>query len=231
MNIQKTLNFTTEYKTLMIPGEKNQDRLLVGGSKKIDLLAIADGAGDTKEGGFAAECLLKALDETSGHLPVEVIKHHFEKIHKNALQLLDNDLRNEDKKALAAYAIVFILPNSTIKSCSMGDVMFVVFRNSKPVFNTTEYVREDHWIQKGLMVDYDEDGFNDIIVEEYTLEDNDLIIGASDGLWDNRRPEELSEFVDFNSPVSEIIRKLGDIPHDRKGYQDDRGIIVYRYHS
>ena len=80
-----------------------------------------------------------------------------------------------------------------------------------------------------MRLDYSEGEFNEILVVEFNLIKNDLVVGATDGLWDNRGPEELEKYVDFDDSTENIINQLAVIPHDRKDYQDDRGIIVYRY--
>lgn len=222
------MDSSNNYSTSIIPGELNQDRLeVIECENDFVVLAIADGAGDTKQGGFAAECALESVNNFSTNLPTKINRIVFENIHKYALELLNNHEYNQDKKALAAYTTAFITPESELMVCSMGDVMFSVFREGKCEFQTTEFVRKDHWITKGLMLDYDEEGFNDIVVEEFDLEQDDLIIGASDGLWDNIRPEELENRLNFEDSTDGLLKQLGEIPHDRKGYQDDRAIIVY----
>lgn len=214
----------------LFPGQQNQDRALtIVGTGYIDILAIADGAGDTKHGGFAAECLLKAVKQYFQNKPSKISTKTFQDIHNKALKHLDNKNQNPGKKALAAYAIALVNNQAELCACSMGDVMFTVFRGKKVIFKTTEFVGENHWITKGLMLDYAEAGFNDIQVEKHQLKNGDLVIGASDGLWDNCRPEEISNYVDFSDSTANIISQLAKIPHDRKGYQDDRGIVVYRF--
>ena len=112
--------------------------------KNIDILAIADGASDTKEGGFAAECLLKAIEKTAIIEQKIIDKILFESMHNSALLLFNDNERNSNRKALTAYAIVLITKESKLYACSMGDAMFVVYRNGQPVFNTTEFVKEDN---------------------------------------------------------------------------------------
>ncbi|MBD3279896.1 SpoIIE family protein phosphatase [Candidatus Dojkabacteria bacterium] len=215
--------------------KNNQDRVFTyeheNGTK---IIAVADGS-DDGDGAFAADCLVNTVKDTirQSQISKPGIEYH-QGIRNQALESLADEEYNADKMAFCAYNVARIFSDGLMEMSYLGDVMLAVFRAREVVYQSTEHSDpETQWLTKGLKV-VDKIGqnlpeFTEIAYDTLQLESGDLIICASDGLWDNRRPEEIAQMIEPASNVGTVKEILSTIPHDRKSYRDDRGIAIYKH--
>lgn len=180
----------------------------------IELLAVADGAGNSFASGVMAINLLEYCESYA--------ESHSEKLGAQSLKDMVNyvctQLQNQSGTSSGETTICIAIIDGNLLVCAnVGDSGIKVIRRGKVVFRTKKQMfgfNEPFLINK-----YDglEDNLDKFEYSEFILERGDIVIDATDGIWDNLENEdELINIVNATDDSSNNLEESRDSNHAQK---------------
>jgi len=118
-------------------------------------------------------------------------------------------LKKKIYKGTAATTIdihTFNRADGKLKTANLGDSSFKVIRDGKITFKSVDNIH-DYNMPHQLDHSGNANTPNDAVLRKYQLKHNDLIIVASDGLWDNLTEKDITAIV---TPMVEKINTFSD---------------------
>jgi len=234
------MKFTVHQSSRQGPKPHNQDRLAYSYSKDSVLLVIADGMGGYRHGEVAAQLAVKSLTEAFQAQakprlanPVEFLTTQILDTHRaiEALALNDEMLESPRTTIVAA-----VLQGQDMFCAHVGDSRLYHFRAGELLFKTEDHSLVQRLFRKGLLRRVDmfthperHKIYNCLggerepkidIAHSKNLEEGDIILLCSDGLWtlvdDNTISKTLMEGM-----VSETVPKLLGMAESRASLSGD----------
>lgn len=214
------------------PRESNEDAVSFNSIGKIKCV-VCDGVGSYANAGKAAQYVAEFIcNKNNSNLPELIRECH------------DYLVNNHDKYGYTTVAAIEQVGESFV-CCNVGDTRIYVIGNK-----TFAQISKDHTNQKKLEDIYK--GFYDVdeakkmaryfsVLEaalghkldiyktEYTLEDSDLLVIASDGAWDTSLEKSMKQVSQFLSPrdraefLFEHLKLLNDV---KGGIEDNASFIA-----
>jgi len=186
-----------------------------------DAFAVIDGMGGMGQGDVAARILAEELLSgfNKGRNPWSCQKNASERMGKAGVG-----------RGGACYMAVQ-LDDGKIDGYYAGDVQMSIIRGGRVVFTSIPENKPGD----ASIVTNTVQGTNPGETRTFTLPalDGDRIIVASDGLWDNFRPEEIQRLIS-DLPIQEAIKKLDRLAKEKMrsgGKPDNISILIYEISS
>lgn len=191
-----------EFGNCLIPHPDKADRGGEDGffiNDELNALGVADGVGSwyyrgVDPGIYARELmrLTEATIQAGQRDPVKVLRQAYE----------------GNKEQGTATACVAILNNGQLNSVNVGDSGFIVIREGQVVQSRQITIHSFNFpfqLGKGSP-DQPEDG----VVAGIKLKPEDIIVMATDGLWDNLFEEQVAELVVEKSDMSKLAKNIAE---------------------
>ena len=210
-----------------------QDRVFAGTLLGKIMFAVCDGHGD--KGDVIAQ-------DASKHFPLEVLNHRKieDGIKQTCAKLQEKYKRSADAQQSGTTLVAGTLQGNILTVANIGDSRLIVIRPSR---QSVPFSTVDHKGKPGQMLalsrslgDIDMHKLYGLSAEpevtKITLEENDIIVIASDGYWDMLTNNETYDLVmagiQARLDCKAIAKKLAETARARKS-KDDITVICVRY--
>ncbi len=172
---------------------------------------------------IARQMCLNANDFSKQILdPLEIMEYSYKKI-----------INNNEIECGSTTCCILSIHNNVIISANIGDSGYIIIRDNKVVF-TSNIHRDGNTSTKQLAVipkrfsklDCIKNNPDESIIDTFTVENNDIIIMATDGLWDNICDIDNICIIVSNLDINLIAKELIKIALNNYEKPDDITVIV-----
>lgn len=179
-------------------------------------IGVADGVGSWKHSGIDPALFSRALTSNAFDITNNHYYNNLQIDSYNIMNLAYEQLKKDERNIYGSAtfcSVNFIYEEDKImaKSINLGDSGYIIIRNFKLVYQSQPqrkitYRRScPHQIANvppHLRDDYSGNSINDSVIAEHTLEEDDIIILATDGFWDFVNITNLLNLVKENKHLS-----------------------------
>lgn len=189
------------------------------------LYVVADGVGGNRDGGDAADMVVKG-----------VIQHYYaeqtgqrDDLHERlqrAIQQTSREIYEEGERRrndMASTVVAALIHNDRLIVANVGDSRALLIRSNKPV----EQLSTDHAIpgRKGELTQSMGDAEVHVAMREVSFNPNDAVVLCTDGLTDLAEPQEIQQVVSGNNATS-ATRDLISLANGRGGHDNITALVV-----
>lgn len=177
-----------------------------------DCIGICDGVGGWNYYGvnpalIARQMCLNAKEYSNLTInPLEIMTYSYQKI------ILNNEVESG-----STTCCILSINDNIITSSNIGDCQYIVIRNNNMIFKSNIHRFEDNSIKQLAIIPEKYKNINAIsncpnesIIESFNVKNNDIIIMATDGLWDNIFLNDIYHIInnceDNKSIAQELLR-------------------------
>lgn len=228
------MKFTIYQDSRQGPREYNQDRVAYSYSKETLLTVLADGMGGHCHGEIAAQFAVEILTGAFQRLalprlanPFKFLEEHIRQVHEEIdRHALLSDLPDLPRTTLVAA----IVQNGNLYCAHAGDSRLYHFRNGELLFRTEDHSKVQMLYRQGLIDKHDmlthpernkiynciggEDVPQIDLAPKRALQEGDVILLCTDGLWSMLEDEEIAAILQ-NGPVTDTMPVLFDLAESR----------------
>ncbi|MCX7626886.1 MAG: protein phosphatase 2C domain-containing protein [Methylophilaceae bacterium] len=243
------MKFTIYQNSLPGPRDHNQDRIAYSYSKDALLMVVADGMGGHRHGEIAAQLAVKMLTDAFQRMalpvlanPARFLSDQIQQVHDAILRhALANDLPDSPRTTLVAA----IVQHDTLHCAHVGDSRLYLIRDGRVIFCTQDHSKVQLLYRKGLikkedMLTHPERNkvYNCVggeippridLAPSMALQDGDILVLCTDGLWSLVEPEEICEIL-ARGPVTDTVPVVLGLAEARaNAYSDNMSVIAVNW--
>ena len=185
-------------------------------------LAVADGVGGWESKGVNPRAFAdQILRSTYGFIKSG---------EKNPLYALEAGFEMTNQTGSSTVCIGKMTPDGIFRVANMGDSGFLIIRNQEILLQSSEHQHQFKFpYQLGRNKygePHGEDRPSDAQMYQITLEQNDIVVMGSDGLFDNVWPKEILKYIntESRSPI-DLANGLADIAYEKS--QNDENYVPF----
>ncbi len=185
-------------------------------------LAVADGVGGWESKGVNPRAFAdQILRSTYGFIKSG---------EKNPLYALEAGFEMTNQTGSSTVCIGKMTPDGIFRVANMGDSGFLIIRNQEILLQSSEHQHQFNFpYQLGRNKygePHGEDRPSDAQMYQITLEQNDIVVMGSDGLFDNVWPKEILKYIntESRSPI-DLANGLADIAYEKS--QNDENYVPF----
>lgn len=208
------MKYVAESATRIGNRPRNQDRVAILESRETVLLVVADGMGGQKGGELAAQTLVESIKHTFRKAPRPVerprtfISHAIARAHRD---IVERGQQHQPPLNPCTTCVVCLVQDGCAWWAHVGDSRLYHFRGDKLVLRTQDHTAVEEMRQEGLlseqeMLEHPHKGHllnclgssskpSISLSGETALQNGDLLLLCSDGLWEAFAPEEMMSYL------------------------------------
>ena len=185
-------------------------------------LAVADGVGGWESKGVNPRAFAdQILRSTYGFIKSG---------EENPLYALEAGFEMTNKTGSSTVCIGKMTPDGIFRVANMGDSGFLIIRNQEILLQSSEHQHQFNFpYQLGRNKygePHGEDRPSDAQMYQITLEQNDIVVMGSDGLFDNVWPKEILKYINTESRIPiDLANGLADIAYEKS--QNDENYVPF----
>ncbi len=208
----------------------NQDRLTAIESDDGVLLVLADGMGGLEQGEIAAQAVVDVASELYLNSPRPVPdtgRLLCDIIHRSHDKLIEDLSVDQEHSSFGTTAVLCLIQHGEAHWAHVGDSRLYLFRGGRTIYRTRDHSYVESLYQQGLIDDEERSRHprrNQItqcigctryrpevaLATPIALQEKDVLLLCSDGLWDPVRESELADLLGCASTLEESMELMAD---------------------
>ncbi|SCZ64923.1 PP2C family protein-serine/threonine phosphatase [Thiohalomonas denitrificans] len=208
----------------------NQDRLTAIETDEGILLVLADGMGGLEQGEIAAQAVVDAARELYLNSPRPVSDTGGllrDIIHRSHDRLVEDLSPDQEHSSSGTTAVLCLVQNGEAHWAHVGDSRLYFFRGGRSIYRTRDHSYVESLYRQGLIDDEERSRHprrNQItqcigctryrpdvaLAPPVALQEKDVLMLCSDGLWDSVKESELADLLGCASTLEESMELMAD---------------------